>query len=166
MRHARPFLFCLAVVFALFATACSNSDIKAQLQQKYDAMDDAARAKDVDKSVAPMASDFQQRLLGQPSMNLATFKDMAGQNFRTAVSIESKSTVESAVANGDRADVVVDVNQTIVSKDPTSDKKTHTDEITSSMKDTWKKVNDQWMLVESAETSHTHIRDGVKVPQT
>lgn len=159
MSRARILVYSLIAAAFIFTTACSRSDSKVELQGRYDAMNSAIKAKDVDKFMGFLATDFEQVGVDKTVLKRTKMDEITRAVTKEAVDIDSKTTVETVTVSGDRADVTATSVQKITMKEPTGDK-THVVEITSTSQDVWKKDNGEWKMLQSTETKHAVTRDG------
>jgi len=161
----------------MFAVGCSHSssDIKVELQNRYDQMDKAMQERNADKLAGFMADDFMAHLQGGKALNRSQMLTSMGDQFKEATSITSTSTVDTAENKGERAEATVTAKQQVVYKD--AHDKVHTIEITSTSHDTWvwrpqEKAGPSgvpvaeggWRLIGYAEVNHTRTEDGNPQP--
>jgi hypothetical protein len=151
--------YSLVAIALLLASACGHNDARAEMQQKYDAMDNAVKARKADAFLVLLTPTFQQVGADKKTINRASMEEVTRSLFKEATDIDSKSTVTRATSDGTRADVTVTTVQKITMKEPTSDK-THLIEITSTSNDVWTKDGNDWKLAQSTETEHKATRDG------
>lgn len=164
MSRARILVYSLLALSLIFTSACGrSSDARAEIQQGYDAMNGALKAREVDKFMAVLTPDFQQISLDKTTFKRDKIEEMTRAVTKEAVDIDSKAVIEQIALTGDRADVTVTVIQKQTVKEPTSDK-THVVEITATMQDVWKKDKDGWKMLQSTETKHAATRDGQPLP--
>ena len=159
MFRARMLVYTLIAAAFVFTTACGRSDVKADMQGRYEAMNSAVKAKDVDKFMTYLSNDFEQVGVDKTTFKRNKMEELFRAVTKEAVDIDSKASVTNATVSGDRADVTATITQKITMKEATGEK-THVIEITSTCQDVWKKENGEWKLLQSTETKHDATRDG------
>lgn len=165
MRHTRPYLYTVFALLLVLASACArSSDIKGDLQRRYNEMDAAMQKKSVDDVSKFMSDDFMAHMESGQALNRSQMLGKLSDGFKEAASIDSTTTVDQAVLDGDRADATATTKQRVVYKDPFD--KQHTMEITSRSRDVWHWRQGDWRLVEYSEGTHAATVDGSPLPKT
>ncbi|MCC6730953.1 MAG: DUF4440 domain-containing protein [Chthonomonadales bacterium] len=160
--HRRLALAAVLVAIWAAAPAAAAPSLKARIQKRYDALNAAARKKDLKGLLAFYTPDYRATDTRGRTTSLATLRKQVAQMLGSTESLSGATRVLRVQAAGGGAVVVADGLSRIVYRDPKSGRKTVLVARTTD-RDTWVRVRGTWRIRATRSLKLRLTRDGKPV---